>query len=189
MLKYNSDMTIAPGLYRLFWKSGGTSVASVGCDYSGRNWFAPTNWIGVPSFYWSLVESFEQIDVVENTKEAPRTAARSELATVREEIVRVAAVVQALKPRAICVPNGDGDYGMEYCFGNRDGHRRQVRKLLGLLDRELELLAAQPAPAAPTADAIAKARSDAFEEALDSPLRRVEESLSGFIDGDKAVRT
>ncbi len=43
------------GLYRLWWKDGGSSLASVGCDKSGNRWFAPTNWIEVPSFDWKPV--------------------------------------------------------------------------------------------------------------------------------------
>ncbi len=33
------------GVYRLFWKSGGSSLASVGSMPDGRRWMAPTNWI------------------------------------------------------------------------------------------------------------------------------------------------
>jgi hypothetical protein len=33
------------GVYRIFWKTGGHSVAAVGSDKSGRRWCVPTNWI------------------------------------------------------------------------------------------------------------------------------------------------
>ena len=33
------------GIYRLHWKSGGTSVASVGMIENGDKWMAPTNWV------------------------------------------------------------------------------------------------------------------------------------------------
>ncbi len=36
---------LAPGLYRLHWRSGGSSLAAVGITVDGRNWFAPTNWV------------------------------------------------------------------------------------------------------------------------------------------------
>lgn len=49
------------GLYVIFWKSGGLSVAAVGSDRYGNRWFAPTNWISVPTFDWSLVKSVEMI--------------------------------------------------------------------------------------------------------------------------------
>lgn len=48
------------GVFRLFWKSGGFSWASVGSDSSGNLWFAPSNWVTVPSFDWSDVERVEQ---------------------------------------------------------------------------------------------------------------------------------
>lgn len=51
----------AHGLYELTWKEGGTSLASVGSDVCGRRWFAPTNWITVPCFNWSLVQSWKLV--------------------------------------------------------------------------------------------------------------------------------
>lgn len=50
------------GVYRLHWKSGGTSVAAVGCLASGEKWFAPANWISGPSTDWTKVESVELIE-------------------------------------------------------------------------------------------------------------------------------
>lgn len=52
------------GLYKLFWKSGGWSLASVGQDESGNKWIAPTNWI-TPSAtdYWTKISRVEQIGV------------------------------------------------------------------------------------------------------------------------------
>jgi len=48
------------GIYLLKWKSGGDSLASVGSDYTGRRWFAPTNWIaGIPCFDWWMVKDVE----------------------------------------------------------------------------------------------------------------------------------
>jgi hypothetical protein len=34
------------GLYRIWWKSGGYSLAAVGMGSDGRRWLAPTNWVG-----------------------------------------------------------------------------------------------------------------------------------------------
>lgn len=47
------------GLYKIFWKEkhgGGVSLAAVGYDQAGNRWFAPTNWLEVPSFDWAKVE-------------------------------------------------------------------------------------------------------------------------------------
>jgi hypothetical protein len=58
-----NEVRILPlGLYRLFWKVGGASVASVGYDAAGNRWYAPANWIGsVPCFDWSTVKSAHMI--------------------------------------------------------------------------------------------------------------------------------
>lgn len=47
------------GIYYLHWKSGGKSIAAVGYDRSGNNWFAPCNWISGVWKDWSSVESAE----------------------------------------------------------------------------------------------------------------------------------
>lgn len=33
------------GLYRIYWESGGSSLASIGYTRDGKAWFAATNWI------------------------------------------------------------------------------------------------------------------------------------------------
>jgi hypothetical protein len=54
------------GLYRLFWKSGGSSLASVGQDESGNKWIAPINWITPGATdYWKHISRVEQIGVEE----------------------------------------------------------------------------------------------------------------------------
>ena len=52
------------GLYRLTWKSGGFSVASVGRLEDGTPWFAPSNWTsarraGIASTRWRLVRKVD----------------------------------------------------------------------------------------------------------------------------------
>lgn len=32
------------GLYRIFWKEGGSSLAAMGSVYNGDRWIAPCNW-------------------------------------------------------------------------------------------------------------------------------------------------
>lgn len=52
------------GLFIIYWKEskgGGTSVASVGSDATGRRWFAPTNWITVPGFQWNDIDRVERV--------------------------------------------------------------------------------------------------------------------------------
>lgn len=58
---------LSHGLYRIYWKHGGSSLAAVGSDASGNRWVAPTNWISGPSIHcWRSVEravllAFEEI--------------------------------------------------------------------------------------------------------------------------------
>ncbi len=67
-----TNSSIAPGLYRLHWKAGGgTSLASVGMKEDGQRWFAPTNWISVPSFDWAKIERVETIVEGSDTEERP----------------------------------------------------------------------------------------------------------------------
>lgn len=33
------------GLYRIFWRKGGTSLAAIGTCADGRRWIAPSNWV------------------------------------------------------------------------------------------------------------------------------------------------
>lgn len=49
------------GLYILFWKDGGLSVAAVGSNESGDRWYAPTNWVSVPSYNWKPVKGVKLI--------------------------------------------------------------------------------------------------------------------------------
>ena len=58
------------GIYRLWWRSGGGSLASVGAYADGEKWMAPVNWISPPSpgdcrKHWRSVKLAEQVMVWE----------------------------------------------------------------------------------------------------------------------------
>lgn len=36
--------SLKPGIYEIFWKSGGSSLSAIGNDGNGQNWIAPSNW-------------------------------------------------------------------------------------------------------------------------------------------------
>lgn len=65
------------GLYRLHWKSGGYSLASVGSLYDGTRWFAPCNWTsgdklacsGIASTHWWKVKTAELFLAVSNSEQ------------------------------------------------------------------------------------------------------------------------
>lgn len=56
-----ADLSIAHGLYIIHWREGGTSLAAVGFDADGKKWFAPTNWLTVPSYDWARVLRLEAV--------------------------------------------------------------------------------------------------------------------------------
>jgi hypothetical protein len=39
------------GVYRIFWREGGSSLAAVGITDSGDRWMAPTNWTALDEKY------------------------------------------------------------------------------------------------------------------------------------------
>lgn len=43
-MKEKDVQKLVHGLYRIYWKDGGTSLAAVGSLHSGTRWLAPTNW-------------------------------------------------------------------------------------------------------------------------------------------------
>lgn len=53
--------TVKHGLYRIWWRSGGDSVAAVGIAENGDRWIAATNWVEHTSTDWSEVIRIEPI--------------------------------------------------------------------------------------------------------------------------------
>ena len=73
--RVNSEVlkeVVAPaknGIYRVFWKSGGSSLAAVGRDESGTPWMAPTNWIGdLPCSDFSDVKTFSLLSAEDSLR-------------------------------------------------------------------------------------------------------------------------
>lgn len=66
--KFGSGVEAKPGLYRVHWKSGGTSLASIGMGSNGDRWIAPTNWLRPATVAeageWGDIERIEPIDPV-----------------------------------------------------------------------------------------------------------------------------
>lgn len=44
-MNQRSVQRLRDGIYRLWWKDGGSSLAAVGITTDGKRWFAPTNWV------------------------------------------------------------------------------------------------------------------------------------------------
>lgn len=55
-----------PGLYRVHWAEGGSSLAAVGMNSDGSRWIAPTNWLSPatqcgPNPWWHAVTRLELV--------------------------------------------------------------------------------------------------------------------------------
>lgn len=68
-MKKNEVNKLNYGLYRIYWKEGGYSLAAVGVLHNGDRWLAPTNWTsshaGGVSFsgrWWKKVLRVELIE-------------------------------------------------------------------------------------------------------------------------------
>jgi len=56
------------GLYRVFWKEGGSSLAAVGSLANGDRWISPTNWISPGSSDREIWKAIKEVMLIEPTK-------------------------------------------------------------------------------------------------------------------------
>jgi hypothetical protein len=73
-MKLSEARKFPNGLYELKWKKkhgGGSSFASVGRTADGTPWFAPTNWITVPSTDWDMITGLWPLVTRENLRTRP----------------------------------------------------------------------------------------------------------------------
>lgn len=78
LAKFGSEQVAPLGLYRVHWKSGGSSLAAIGMMENGDRWIAPTNWVRpttMPSAgKWGEIERLEPIDADLNGQPLPAPA-------------------------------------------------------------------------------------------------------------------
>jgi len=58
-IESNPIKDIPIGAYKIYWKSGQSSVATIYMDYGGTKWIAPSNWVG-PSRLESVLPSIKR---------------------------------------------------------------------------------------------------------------------------------
>ena len=56
---------LAHGVYRVFWKTGSSSVAAVGSTADGTRWLAPSNWLWPSEKHWRYVDHVKLIETQE----------------------------------------------------------------------------------------------------------------------------
>jgi hypothetical protein len=62
--KFKTVDRLDQGLYRVYWVTGGSSLAAAGQLKDGKQWLAPTNWVNGPTTAdWSRVLFVELIEV------------------------------------------------------------------------------------------------------------------------------
>jgi hypothetical protein len=80
---------LAPGLYRVHWISGGSSLAAVGCNADGTNWLAPINWVSPSRTSWYAVAFVERLDIPTAPVAAPEPTSEAD-AWYAAEVERMA---------------------------------------------------------------------------------------------------
>ena len=65
-MKKSKVKELKNGVYRIYWKSGGYSVASIGRLPNGDVWLAPSNWTepSIKMDTWKSVKKVKLIEVV-----------------------------------------------------------------------------------------------------------------------------
>lgn len=162
------EKCLVPGLYALWWNSGGYSLASVGVTADGRNWYAPINWIDGPSSDWSLVRTATKLDTGGFESELLATATkldtdgleselggRKESKVVKEtfsrympEIVEFATKVGGKAAYCFVLDGSKGTGGCPVVMGTppHAEYLQRCRELIGLLRRSADLLERDIAP-------------------------------------------
>lgn len=63
IMNKNEVKLLSSGLYKIYWKTGGTSQASVGVMADGGKWLAPTNWVA-PTSDPNIWKSIEKVKLI-----------------------------------------------------------------------------------------------------------------------------
>ncbi len=82
-------MVLPLGLYRVWWETGGSSLASIGQGPDGTRWIAPTNWVAPAlTLDWDEVLHLEPINVPTPSAETLETAHQVREARVAEALAK-----------------------------------------------------------------------------------------------------
>ena len=89
-IEVDGPNNIPLGLYRVYWKSGGCSLAAVGATPEGSRWLAPVNWVAPMTKHcpWDDVEGLEAIEVKRADDKPQRTDTEKMLVEALETIKR-----------------------------------------------------------------------------------------------------
>lgn len=63
-MKMKEFDSINIGLYRVYWKSGEYSLASIGMDTKGQRWLACANWVSPITWRGDIMKAVRQISSI-----------------------------------------------------------------------------------------------------------------------------
>jgi hypothetical protein len=119
VMQSDRDLDKLPlGIYRVYWQSGGSSLASVGMDYAGKRWIAPTNWTArevkgpaalISSHGWAAIERVERIDIPDPDEEDEGESRASTPSASAGEMVK--AIAKAVSSMAIWPGSAEVEIG------------------------------------------------------------------------------
>ena len=64
-MKKVDSRKLKSGIYKIHWKSGGSSIASIGVMKNGDRWLAPTNWVepDTSGTSWKNIDRMEKLRI------------------------------------------------------------------------------------------------------------------------------
>lgn len=111
------------GLYKIYWKDGGCSLASVGSLHSGKRWFAPCNWTSkdhsIASSAWNKVKDVERVEVDFDRDDEPKSESEKELISdgwIEHRDNKLPTWLNSKDFVEVEKIRGDIDQGNAYCF-------------------------------------------------------------------------
>jgi hypothetical protein len=124
VMQSDRDLDKLPiGIYRVYWQSGGSSLASVGMDYTGKRWIAPTNWTAkevkgpaalISVHGWGAIERVEWIHIPDPAEgDEDDTRASTPSASAGDLVEGVKALSQFVRHKELCAVIGG--YGFCSC--------------------------------------------------------------------------
>ena len=63
-MKLSEFYNLPVGLYRLYWKSGGSSIAAIGMNEKGLRWIACVNWVNPATWEGDVKKAIRDISSV-----------------------------------------------------------------------------------------------------------------------------
>lgn len=67
MIYTENFVNLPHGVYKIYWKSGGSSLASIGSSRNGDRWIAPCNWV-IDSVSTNCWDKIKKVKLLKQSK-------------------------------------------------------------------------------------------------------------------------